>query len=155
MIRYSLKCDKGHEFDSWFASSAAYDSLRAAGRVTCAICGSAQVEKAMMAPAVGKAGEKAADRGEDQAVDKAAPAPLSAPSPQDALAARLAALRRHVEENSDYLGMEFAREARAIHDGEAPERAIWGEAKLDEAKALIEDGVPVAPLPFSRPRDVN
>ena len=138
MIRYRLKCDKGHEFDSWFASSAAYDTLRGAGHVACAICGSTQVEKALMAPSV-SSDEKAEEN-----------APLAAPSPQDALAEKLAAWRRHVEANSDYVGLEFAREARAMHDGEAPERAIWGEAKLDEAKALIEDGVPVAPLPFGR-----
>ncbi len=138
MIRYRLKCDKGHEFDSWFASSGAYDTLRGAGHVACAICGSTQVEKALMAPSV-SSDEKAEEN-----------TPLAAPSPQDALAEKLAAWRRHVEANSDYVGLEFAREARAMHDGEAPERAIWGEAKLDEAKALIEDGVPVAPLPFGR-----
>ena len=143
MIRYRLKCDKGHEFDSWFASMAAYDSLRGAGHVACAICGSAQVEKALMAPSV-SSDEKAEEN-----------TPLAAPSPQDALAEKLAAWRRHVEANSDYVGLEFAREARAMHEGEAPERAIWGEAKLDEARALIEDGVPVAPLPFGRKTGAN
>ncbi|MCC6001725.1 MAG: DUF1178 family protein [Pararhodobacter sp.] len=144
MIRYSLKCDKGHDFDSWFASSAAYDSLRGAGHLSCPVCGSTQVDKALMAPAVSVA-------------ETAAPAPLSdsAPSPQQAVAARLAALRRHVEENSDYVGMEFVQEARAIHAGDAPERAIWGEARLDEAKALIDEGVPVAPLPFGPRRNMN
>ncbi|MCC5987971.1 MAG: DUF1178 family protein [Pararhodobacter sp.] len=152
MIRYSLKCDKGHDFDSWFASSAAFDRLHAAGHVSCAICGSAGVDKALMAPSVSsnEALAKDADPG-----GSAAAGPLAAPAPQDALASRLAALRRHVEANSDYVGMEFVREARAIHAGEAPERAIWGEAKLDEAKALAEDGVPVAPLPFGPRRNAN
>lgn len=139
MIRYRLKCDKGHEFDSWFASSGAYDRLLGAGHVACAICGSARVEKALMAPSV--SGTEAPEAPE---------AALAAPAPQDALAEKLAAWRRHVEANSDYVGLEFAREARAMHEGDAPARAIWGEAKPDEARALIEDGVPVAPLPFGR-----
>lgn len=147
MIRYRLKCEKGHVFDSWFASSSAYEGLRAAGQVECVICSSTRVEKTLMSPTVSGA--------EAEPAAPTAAASITAPAPQDVLAARLAALRRHVEANSDYVGMEFAREARAIHAGEAPDRAIWGEAKLDEAKALIEDGVPVAPLPFSRPRDVN
>ncbi|MFT3688158.1 DUF1178 family protein [Paenirhodobacter sp.] len=135
MIRYTLKCAQGHDFDGWFASAAAFDKLHAAGMVTCSVCGSAKVEKALMAPAV---------RAEER--------PLSAPDPR---AEALAALRRAVEENSDYVGMNFAAEARAIHDGTAPERAIYGEARLDEARALIEDGIPVAPLPFAGPRKTN
>lgn len=130
MIHYSLKCDHGHAFDSWFASAAAYDSLRAQGHVACAICGSTAVDKALMAPAV-----------------SAAPRTDAAEAPDD-IARKLAAMRRHFEANADYVGKDFATEARAIHLGDAPERAIWGEARLDEAKALIEDGVPVAPLPF-------
>jgi len=133
MILYSLKCDKGHSFDSWFASAAAYDSLRAAGHVACAHCGSTAVDKALMAPALSAASPE---------VDKA---PLSGKSD---IEEKLSAMRRHIEENSDYVGMNFAAEARAIHDGTAPDRAIWGEARADEAKSLIEDGIPVAPLPF-------
>lgn len=130
MIRFALRCDRDHGFESWFASGAAYDSLRAASQVECPVCGSRAVDKALMAPAV------------------ATPEAPPAKTPEAALAERLAAWRKHVEDNSDYVGVEFAREARAIHDGEAPDRPIWGEAKPDEAKALIEDGVPVAPLPF-------
>lgn len=127
MIRFTLKCDQGHGFESWFASGAAYDSLRASGHVECPQCGSRAVDKALMAPAV---------------------ATSDTPAPAPDLAERLVAWRKRVEETSDYVGMEFATEARAIHDGLAPERPIWGEAKPDEARALIEDGVPVAPLPF-------
>jgi hypothetical protein len=130
MIRYSLRCDRDHGFESWFASAAAYDALAAAGQVECPICASRKVQKALMAPAV------------------AAPSEPAPPTPEQALAERLAAWRRHVEETSDYVGLEFASEARAIHDGSAPDRPIWGEARPDEARALIEDGVPVAPLPF-------
>jgi hypothetical protein len=130
MIRYSLTCDKGHDFDSWFQSAAAFDTLSAGGHVTCAICGSTAVTKTLMAPAI-----RPADK-----------APLAAP--QSDLEQKLAALRQHVEENSDYVGLSFAAEARAMHEGRVPERAIYGEARPDEAKKLIEDGIPVAPLPF-------
>ncbi len=143
MIRYALKCRNGHAFESWFASAAACDSLMAAHRVNCVECGDTQVEKAIMAPAVSLPAEPAA----------AAEHPLSAP--QSRLEEALAALRREVEANSEYVGMNFAAEARAIHDGRAPERAIFGEARIDEAKKLLEDGVPVAPLPFLPARKVN
>lgn len=132
MIRYSLKCDQGHGFESWFASAAAYDTLAGAGHVVCPQCNSSRVEKALMAPAV--------------AVTEPEERPLATPTTE--LERKLAALRKHVEETSDYVGRDFAREARAIHAGESPERPIWGEARVDEAKALIDDGVPVAPLPF-------
>ncbi len=128
MVRYSLSCADGHAFESWFPSATAFDDLAARGLLACAECGSASVEKALMAPAV------------------ATREALTAP--RDPREAMLAALRRHVEENSDYVGPGFAAEARRIHEGEAPERNIWGEASPTEAKALLEDGIPVAPLPF-------
>lgn len=131
MIQYDLKCDKGHRFSSWFQSAAAFDVLSEAGHLTCAVCGSSNVEKALMAPRV---------------ADKSAETkPQLTPSaPEEALAK----LRRHVEENADYVGNRFAEEARSMYLGATPERAIYGEANGAEAKALIEDGVPVAPLPF-------
>jgi len=128
MIRYALRCDQGHDFDGWFRSSEAFDTTRAAGHVACTQCGSAKVEKSLMAPAV------AAARQAEPAVNPAE--------------AALQALRRQVEANSDYVGLKFADEARAMHEGRAPTRAIHGEAKLEEARKLIEEGVPVAPLPF-------
>jgi hypothetical protein len=133
MIRYNLSCDQGHDFDSWFQSAAAYDRLAGQGHVACALCGSTAVEKALMAPAL-----RPADRTEA--------APLA--TPQSELEQKLAALRAHIEETSDYVGLSFAAEARAMHDGLIPERAIHGEARPDEARRLIEDGIPVAPLPF-------
>ncbi|MFN4129586.1 MAG: DUF1178 family protein [Paracoccaceae bacterium] len=142
MIRYSLKCAQAHEFDSWFQSAQAYESLQAAGHVTCALCGSADVEKLLMAPAVRPA----------RATGTAPPA-LSQPVSEKEKA--LAALRAQVEANSDYVGLNFASEARAMHDGIAPERPIYGEARPDEARKLIEDGVPVAPLPFLPRRKAN
>ncbi len=132
MIRFSLRCTEGHDFESWFASGDAYDALAAAGQVTCPECGSAKIEKTLMAPRVrsGKKGD--ALRAVETEKEKA-----------------LAKLRDEVEKNSDYVGMNFATEARAMHDGEKPHRSIYGEAKPEEAKSLIEDGVPVAPLPFT------
>lgn len=141
MIRYDLTCPKGHDFDSWFQSAEAYDALRAAGHVTCAVCGSTEVDKRIMAPAVRparKAGEKPKLK-----------------EPQNDLEAAMAELRRQVEANSDYVGMNFAAEARRMHEGEIEERAIYGEAKAEEARALLEDGIPVAPLPFVPKRQSN
>ncbi len=137
MIRYALKCERGHAFESWFQSGDAYDKLRAAGMVACPDCGSTGVEKALMAPQV-LSGRR------DGEPDR----PLSAPSASERERA-LAELRRKVEEGADYVGMNFAAEARAIHEGTAPVRSIWGEARPDEARRLIEDGIPVAPLPFT------
>lgn len=137
MIRYDLKCDMDHSFDSWFANAAAYDRLAAAGHVACPDCGSTKVEKALMAPRVATSEAK----------------PLSAPrNPQEEA---LAELRRKIEENSDYVGMSFAAEARAMHEGRIPDRAIHGEAKLEDAKKLLEEGVPVVPLPFLPARKAN
>lgn len=141
MIRYDLKCDKGHEFDSWFQSAEAFDRLRATGHVACGLCGSAAVEKLLMAPAVRparKAGEKPALK-----------------PPQNDIEAALAEMRRQIEENSDYVGLNFAAEARRMHEGEIEERAIYGEARPEEARALLEDGIPVAPLPFLPKRQAN
>lgn len=152
MIQYSLKCAQDHRFESWFQSADAYDKLAAAGMVSCAICGSTQVEKAIMAPRVTPARNKAAPAAEPDPAPTAPP-PLS--QPQSEAERALSEMRRQIEENSDYVGADFATEARAMHEGDAPERAIHGEARLDEAKALIEDGVPVAPLPFMPAKKVN
>ena len=144
MIRYSLKCNAGHGFDSWFKGDEAFSGLLSAGQVACPVCGSAKVEKELMAPAVRPARKAAA-----------APARPDLSAPASELEEKLAALRRQIEENSEYVGMNFAAEARAIHAGDAPERVIHGEAKPDEALAMIEEGLPVAPLPFLPARKVN
>lgn len=151
MIQFTLKCDKDHRFDSWFQSSDAFDKLKAAGMVACTHCGSTQVEKAMMAPSV------QASRGKPEAPAAAAPetAPGPLSTPANPMEQAMTDLRKKVEDNADYVGLNFAREARDIHDGLSPERAIYGEAKPDEARKLIEDGVPVAPLPFVPGRKAN
>lgn len=138
MIRYNLRCDQSHDFDSWFASGSAFEKLQAAGHVTCPECGSSKVEKSLMAPSV--------------AVSKAE---TSLTAPRDPREEAVAELRRKVEENSEYVGMSFAAEARAMHEGASPERAIHGEAKLEDARKLLEDGVPVIPLPFLPSRKTN
>ncbi|WP_420566666.1 DUF1178 family protein [Thalassovita sp.] len=153
MIQFTLKCDKDHRFDSWFQSGAAFDKLKAAGMVTCSICGSAQVEKAIMAPRVRPARMAAPAPPPEAPVDLPAPASLS--EPQNAAEEALGKLRRNIEENSEYVGDKFTQEARAMHEGDSPERAIYGEAKLDDAKQLIEDGIPVLPLPFMPGRKTN
>lgn len=146
MIRYALKCRDGHAFDSWFQSVGAFDTLRSQGHVACPVCGTGEVEKSLMAPAV-------AQTRTAEAAEPAARGDLSTPA--NPLEQAMAALRRQVEENSEYVGMNFAAEARRIHGGEAPERAIYGEARPDEARKLLEDGVPVAPLPFLPARKAN
>jgi hypothetical protein len=141
MIRYSLKCDRSHEFEAWFRSSTAFDEQRQEGRVGCVVCGSTEIEKAIMAPAV-------ANGSKEQAI--AEPDLTKPGSPAEAM---LAEMRRKIETTSDYVGREFAAEARKIHDGETKKRSIWGEASIEDARALKDDGVPVAPIPWMRRAD--
>ena len=160
MIRYTLCCADGHTFDSWFQSGTGYESLRGSGRVSCPVCGTTKVDKALMAPAVQparRAGQTGPALTDAVAPPPAAPvpAPLAPRAPQAEMEMRLAALRNHIEAHSDYVGLDFVTEARRMHQGEVPERAIHGEAKPDEARALIEEGVPIAPLPFPSLRKMN
>lgn len=138
MIRYALRCEQGHDFDGWFRSAEGFDSLCAAGQVSCSVCGSNTVAKAPMAPAI-------------PARDDRRPVPAPAGKVEQAIAE----LRRQVEANSDYVGDAFAKQARAMHEGEVPHRAIHGEARPEDARRLIEDGVPIAPLPFRLRRKLN
>lgn len=149
MIRYALKCPEGHRFESWFQNAGAYDALAAGGRVSCPECGATQVEKCLMTPDVRP------KRADSPGAQAEAPTPAHPLAPDTAQQKALAELRAKVEAESDYVGASFAREARAIHDGDAPERPIYGEARVDEAVALIEDGVPIAPLPFTPTRKTN
>ncbi|WP_101067406.1 DUF1178 family protein [Roseovarius salinarum] len=144
MIKFTLKCAEDHRFESWFRSTEAFDKLVSSGKVACAVCGSTQVEKAMMAPHV-QGGRDPAAQPDERALSQ----------PSGAAEQALARLRRHVEENSEDVGRDFVTEARRIHEGAAPERSIHGEARADEAKKLIDDGLPVAPLPFTPRRKSN
>jgi hypothetical protein len=151
MIRYTLKCPEGHRFDSWFQNAAGFEKLQAAGQLACAICGASAVDKDMMAPGVHTAPA-------GHASPKADPAETPAPNlsqPGSDLEKAITAWRKHLTDNSEYVGVQFAAEARRIHEGTAPERMIHGEARPEEARKLIEDGFPVAPLPFVPTRKVN
>ena len=139
MIKYALQCDAAHEFEGWFGSSADYDDQAARGLVECPLCGSRGVSKQIMAPAV--AGTKAQRS-----------APAVDPKMREMMMTAMGEVRRHVEDNFDYVGDAFAKEARAIHEGKSEERGIYGEASPTEVKALVEDGVRVAPLPPPAPK---
>ena len=137
MIRYALACDHGHEFEGWFGSSDAFDDQQARGLIDCPMCASKSVRKQIMAPAV--AGTKR--RGDE-------------PNPGQMQAMMMEAagrIRAHVEANFDDVGDTFAREARAIHEGKSEERGIYGQATSAEVRDLIEDGIPIAPLPAEPP----
>lgn len=134
MIKYDLVCRKEHRFEGWFASSEAFDTQAAKGRVTCPICNSRKIAKAPMAPSVAKAGE-----------------PMPA-NPAE-LRKALMRLRRHVESNAEHVGDRFADEARAIHHGDADDRPIYGDATAEEGEALAEEGIPVARIPWVSPGD--
>jgi hypothetical protein len=151
MIQYSLKCDKDHSFDSWFQSASAFEKLQKAHLVSCVICGSTDVKKSIMAPRVTTSRGKAV-------VAPTKPTPTPVPSlsePASPAEKAIAEMRKQVEKNSTYVGNDFVNEARAMHEGEAPERQIHGEAKPDEAKKLVEDGITVVPLPFMTNRKTN
>jgi hypothetical protein len=157
MIRYALNCEQGHTFESWFQNSAAYDKQAKRGLVTCPICGSAKVEKAMMAPRLARA-----DAPEPPTPTASPPAAPAAPAPVPAAKApiaimssqerelrqKLKELRDHVTKNANYVGARFPEEARKIHYGETEHRSIYGEASPDEAKALHEEGIEFHPLPI-------
>jgi hypothetical protein len=165
MIRYTLACAKGHTFESWFQNSAAYDKQAKRSLVSCPICNSTKVEKAIMAPKLAgtrKRG-KAIETETAQAQAAVAPsneAPVAAPQAADAktpvamvspqereFRQKLKELRDHLTKNSDYVGQKFSEEARKMHYGEIEHRSIYGEASPQDAKALHEEGVEFHPLP--------
>jgi hypothetical protein len=159
MIRYALACERGHSFDSWFQSSAAFDSQIKRGLVLCPVCQSAKVEKAIMAPRLlgaskrGRAPEPAQapvpPPAPLPAQDATAPAaPVAMVSPQEReLRKKLRELRDHLTRNADYVGKKFPEEARKMHYGEVERRSIYGEASSDQAKELHEEGIEFHPLP--------
>ena len=165
MIKYRLRCQRGHEFETWFQSSVAYDRLAKQGQLTCAACGSDSIEKAMMAPSIAKGlanHEPALSPAASARVPVARPPPglVDTPGtepqrlePQD-LRAALKAFRQQMLATSDNVGPRFAEEARRIHEDEAPARSIYGQATRDEALELIEDGIAFLPLPPA-PEDAN
>lgn len=153
MIRYSLDCEKGHTFESWFADSAAYDKQAKRKLVTCPHCGSAKVEKAIMAPrvATSKKRDKVQAPAEAAAPETSAPetpASVAMVSPQEQeFRAKLKELRDHLLKNADHVGNKFPEEARKMHYGEIEYRSIYGVASPEEAAELVEEGIDVHPLP--------
>ncbi len=171
MIHYHLRCANGHAFDGWFSNSAGFEAQRDRGLLECPECGSASVERALMAPAIGLAAKQkgrdvvpapatpstpASDTGMPvAAVPSTQPAAPADPAVVDQIAAvrsalrtRLKALRREVEANLDYVGPKFADEARKIHNGESEARGIYGEATPEENAALADDGIEIIPIPW-------
>ncbi|MDO8901856.1 MAG: DUF1178 family protein [Phenylobacterium sp.] len=137
MIRYALACEHGHEFEGWFSASTDFDDQKGRGLLECPMCGTREVRKQIMAPAV--AGTKRNS-------------PDLPPQARAVMMEALSKVRRHVEENFDNVGDAFAAEARAIHEGRSEDRGIYGQATPLEVKALVEDGVPVAPMPPEPPK---
>ena len=157
MIRYALNCDNGHDFDSWFQNSAAFDKQKKRGLVNCPVCGSAKVEKAIMAPRLAAKSSRA----EPIAAPATAPNPPVPPGapvakapmammspPERELRKKLKELREHITKNADYVGPQFPEQARKIHYGEVEHRSIYGEASPDEAKELHDEGIEFHPLPI-------
>jgi hypothetical protein len=157
MIRYALRCDHDHAFESWFQSSSAYESQVKRKLVSCPTCGSMKVEKAIMAPRiVGKKGRESASPTSNEPLEippQASSTPLVMAQERE-LRAKLKELRDHIVKNADNVGESFPNEARKMHYGEIEHRPIYGEASPDEARALIDEGVEVSPLPVL-PEDRN
>ena len=151
MIRYSLNCDKGHEFESWFASSAAYDKQAKRNLIACPHCGSPKVDKAIMAPRLARTDKSApimAQAEESAPVAAEVPTPVAMISPQEReFRAKLKELRDHLTANADNVGKKFPEEARKMHYGEIEHRSIYGEATPQDAKDLHEEGIEFHPLP--------
>ncbi|WP_420137588.1 DUF1178 family protein [Sphingomonas sp.] len=140
MIVFDLACAQGHVFEAWFGSSDDYENQRVRGLVSCPLCGAVEVSKAVMAPNVSPKGNAATS-----------PVPVQngpAPAEMKAMLTALAKMQAKALANSEHVGQRFAEEARAIHDGDAPDRQIHGQATREEAKALIDDGIAVTPLPL-------
>ena len=159
MIRYALNCEQGHTFESWFQNSAAYDKQAKRGLVACPICGSAKVEKAIMAPRLSRPDAEASPAVPTPPVPHLpvpqlpVPMPANAPlavmsPPERELRKKLKELREHITKNADYVGGRFPEQARKIHYGEIEHRSIYGEASPDEAKELHEEGIEFHPLPI-------
>lgn len=146
MIHYDLRCDRGHAFDSWFRDSAAYDSQVKRKLVSCPSCGSVKIEKAIMAPKVARS-RKAATPGPAVAPEADSKSQTMLLAKEVELRAKLRELRDHVLKTADNVGERFPEEARKMHYGDAEHRPIYGEASNAEAKALIDEGIEVAPIP--------
>ena len=141
MIKYTLQCSNFHQFDSWFSSSEAFDKLKDSKLLSCELCGDTSVSKSVMAPSV--------KTKKDEVIKGAL---LQNTVKENNL---IKELRKKVEKSCEYVGDKFAEEARAMHDGESPERSIYGKTTKQEAKLLLDEGIPVMPLPWHDKRNSN
>jgi hypothetical protein len=157
VIHYALVCRQGHDFESWFKSSASFDTQAKRGLITCPACGSPKVEKALMAPRLARTDKTGGISRPAAAGETASPPEVLAPektpvaimSPQEReFRAKLKELRTHLTQNADYVGPKFPEEARRMHYGEIEHRSIYGEASPDDAKSLHEEGIAFHPLPI-------
>jgi hypothetical protein len=148
MIHYQLRCDAAaHEFDGWFANSEGFESQARRGLISCPVCGDTKITRALMTPGIPRKGEK-------EAPPPAAPVnPAAGGVIPDTVRAALQRLREEVETNCEYVGTEFADEARRIHHGEAERRGIYGESSEDDAASLAEEGIDIARIPWVRRTD--
>ncbi len=153
MIHYDLQCGDAHRFDGWFKDSASFDMQAARGLLECPTCGDRGVTRALMAPSVPKK-RRAQTVTVTQTGEPVAEPPASVPAPSaagrlpDHVRAMLQRLRTEIEKNCDYVGNDFAEEARRIHRGESAARGIYGETSPEQAEALVEDGIEVTPIPW-------
>ena len=133
MIHYNLKCNNDHTFNSWFDSVDAFDKLEKTKMLSCPVCGSDEIKRAIMSPQVSSSKTKQA---------------VSLSKPASEIEKKISEVRKKIESESENVGKNFATEARAMHEGDSPARSIYGEAKIKDAKSLIDDGIPVIPLPW-------
>ena len=141
MIKYTLQCSNFHQFDSWFSSSEAFDKLKDSKLLSCEFCGDTSISKSLMAPSV--------KTKKDEVIKGAL---LNDTVKENNL---IKELRKKVEKSCEYVGDKFAEEARAMHDGDSPERSIYGKTTKKEAKLLLEEGIPIMPLPWHDKRNSN
>lgn len=147
MIHYQLRCEQDHAFDGWYKDSTGFDRLAKAGLVECPVCASTKVSRALMAPAIAKPREAPPPAPPQPPADRPAPQAAAGPIPAQ-MQALLQRMRAEVEKNCDYVGGDFAEEARRMQRGEATLRGIYGETSDAEAEALAEEGIEVARLPW-------
>jgi hypothetical protein len=141
MIHYQLRCDAAHEFDGWFANSEGFESQARRGLISCPVCADTHITRALMTPGIPRKGEK-------ETAQPAPPSPAAGGAIPDAVRAALQRLRHEVETRCEYVGADFAEEARRIHHGETELRGIYGESSEEEAAALVEEGIDIARIPW-------
>jgi hypothetical protein len=152
MIHYQLRCASGHEFDGWFKDSGGFEMQAASGFLSCPSCGSIEVERALMMPGIPRKGRELVPA-PDAVPEGPAGLPAAGGMMPDSVRAALHKLREEVEKNCDYVGADFAEEARRIHNGEATPRGIYGESTDEEAEALEEEGISFARIPWAPRND--